>query len=203
MSVIKIVITGGPCGGKSSALEYLRSAFTEKGYRVLLIEETATELIKGGVSPSSCGCEADFQRIRLGLQICKEDFFNEAAKTIRGADALIICDRGILDCRAYMPAERVDNMLADYGLDEKGALARYDAVFHMTTAAKGAAEYYTTANNSARTEPPETAAMLDDRVIDAWSGHKYRRIIDNSTGFAKKLERLKDGITAFLDNRKT
>ena len=35
--VYKIVVTGGPCGGKSSSFDRIRKTFTEKGFRVLCV----------------------------------------------------------------------------------------------------------------------------------------------------------------------
>ncbi|MCD8120989.1 MAG: ATP-binding protein [Clostridiales bacterium] len=49
--ITKIVITGGPCAGKTTAMSWLQNEFTEKGYAVLFVPETATELIGGGVAP--------------------------------------------------------------------------------------------------------------------------------------------------------
>ena len=69
------------------------------------------------------------------------------------------------------------------------ARARYDAVFHLVTAAKGAEEAYTFANNAARYENVEQAAALDDRIIAAWTGHPHLRVIDNTTDFEEKLIR--------------
>ena len=40
---IKIVITGGPCAGKTTAMSWIQNAFTNKGYMVLFVDETATE----------------------------------------------------------------------------------------------------------------------------------------------------------------
>ncbi len=37
--ITKIVITVGPCAGKSTAMSWVQKAFTEKGYRVLFIHE--------------------------------------------------------------------------------------------------------------------------------------------------------------------
>ena len=42
---------------------------------------------------------------------------------------------------------------------------RYDAVFHLVTAAKGAIDAYTTANNAARRESPEQAAALLRKML--------------------------------------
>ena len=74
----------------------------------------------------------------------------------------------------------------------------YDAVFHLVTAAKGAQEFYTTANNSARTETVEEAAELDDKLISAWTGHPHFRVIDNTTTFEDKMKKLIAEIASFL-----
>ena len=45
--------------------------------------------------------------------------------------------------------------------------------------------------NSARTETPQQAALLDDKLIRAWSGHPHFRVIDNSTDFDEKMNKNK------------
>ena len=54
VEITKIVITGGPCAGKTTAMSWIQSTFTKKGYTVLFVPETATELITGGVAPWTC-----------------------------------------------------------------------------------------------------------------------------------------------------
>ena len=68
----------------------------------------------------------------------------------------------------------------------------------MNSAAKGAEAFYTIANNQARTETPEQARELDDKLIAAWTGHPYLRVIDNSSTFEDKMKRLLSEISAFL-----
>ena len=48
MSVICIVLTGGPCGGKSSSLMALKSALENSGYRVMTMPEVPTILMSNG-----------------------------------------------------------------------------------------------------------------------------------------------------------
>lgn len=36
MIICKIVITGGPCAGKTTGMSWIQNAFTERGYTVLL-----------------------------------------------------------------------------------------------------------------------------------------------------------------------
>ena len=198
MRITKIVITGGPCGGKSTAMSWIQNAFSEKGYGVLFIPETATELISGGAAPWTCGSNLEFQKCQMELQMEKERIFEQAARSMDREKVLIVCDRGALDNKAYMTEEEFRQTLEAVHTNEVQLRDSYDAVFHLVTAAKGAREYYTTANNTARKESPEEAASLDDKLISAWTGHPHFRMIDNSTGFEDKLRRLIAEINSFL-----
>ena len=199
MEITKIAITGGPCGGKTTALERIRQVFTEKGYNVLLISEVATELLTGGVVPQTVERKEAFQKNVMRLQLETEKVFCRAAKDVVNAEkTLIVCDRGIMDSKAFMTEAAFLQTLEALKLNETEAKESYDAVFHLVTAAKGAEKYYTLANNSARTETPEEAVKSDDRTLAAWSGHPYFRMIDNAGDFEDKLKRLIEEITLFL-----
>ena len=196
--VTKIVVTGGPCAGKSTAMSWIQNAFTQMGYTVLFIPETATELITGGVAPWTCATNGDFQKCLLRLQLEKERVFELGAKTMDTPKVLIVCDRGALDNKAYMDGLEFANVLEYLDTNEIELRDTYDAVFHLVTAARGAEEFYTTANNSARTESLEEAVQIDDKLISAWTGHPHLRVIDNSTGFEDKMRRLIAEISSFL-----
>lgn len=98
----KIVLTGGPCAGKTTAMSWVENAFTEKGYKVLFVPETATELISGGVAPWTCGSNAEYQMIQMRLQKFKEEMFEQAARTMPDQKILIVCDRGEQIGRAHV-----------------------------------------------------------------------------------------------------
>lgn len=198
MEITKIVITGGPCAGKTTAMSRIQDAFTQKGYTVLFIPETSTELITAGVCPWTCGTKADYQTCLLKLQIEKEKIFEQAAKTMNCEKILIVCDRGVLDNRAYMTDEEFSHALEAIQSNEVELRDSYDAVFHLVTAAKGAESFYTTENNAARTETHAQAAELDDKLIAAWTGHPHLRVIDNDTDFDGKMKHLIAEISAFL-----
>lgn len=196
--ITKIVITGGPCAGKSTAMSRIQSYFSELGYRVLFVSETATELITGGVAPWTCETNTDYQRCQMMLQLEKERIFEVAASTMKAEKILIVCDRGIIDNKAYMNAKEFENVVNSLSSNEVELRDNYDAVFHLVTAAKGAEEFYTTANNSARTETAEQAAELDDNLIAAWTGYPHFRVIDNATDFDGKMKHLLSEISSFL-----
>lgn len=198
MEITKIVITGGPCAGKTTAMSWIQKHFSKLGYTVLFVPETATELITGGVAPWTCGTNADYQLCQMELQLKKEELFVRAAATMPAEKLLIVCDRGALDNKAYMNDEEFASVLETLGYNEVTLRDDYDAVFHLVSAAKGAEQFYTTANNAARTESVAEAAALDDRIIAAWTGHPHLRIIDNASEFENKLKRLMAEIYHFL-----
>ena len=198
MKISKIVITGGPCAGKTTALSWIQSNFTKLGYTVLFVPETATELITGGVAPWTCGSNVDYQKCQMQLQMEKEKIFEQGAASMPAEKVLIVCDRGTLDNKAYMSQLDFSYVMEALGCNEVELRDSYDAVFHLTTAAKGAKEFYTTANNAARTETVDQAVELDDKLIAAWTGHPHLRIIDNASDFENKLKRLIAEIAVFL-----
>ena len=198
MQVKKIVITGGPCAGKTTAMSRIQKVFARVGYKVLFVPETATELITGGVAPWTLVSNEEYQKCQVSLQKRKEEIFERAARHMDADKILIVCDRGVMDNRAYMNDTEFANVMQELGLNEEEERDQYDAVFFLTTAAKGALEAYTLSNNGARTETPEEAIEVDDRLAAAWTGHPYLRVIDNSTSFEGKLRRLIAEIGTFL-----
>ena len=198
MEITKIVLTGGPCAGKTTGMSWIQNAFGDRGYRVLFVPETATELISGGVAPWTCGSNLDYQKCQVALQLEKEKIFLQAARTMQEDKILIVCDRGAMDNKAYMGDVEFQAVLNSLGLDLVDLRDGYDGVFHLATAAKGAEEFYTLSNNQARTETPEQARELDDKLIAAWTGHPHLRVIGNDADFDGKMKRLVAEIAALL-----
>ena len=92
----KIVITGGPCAGKTTAMSWVQNAFTSMGFTVLFVPETATELISNGVAPWTCGSNLDFQQCQVRLQLEKERLFRQAAESMPCEKLLIVCHVGVM-----------------------------------------------------------------------------------------------------------
>lgn len=197
-TISKIVITGGPCAGKTTGMSWIQNTFTQRGYVVLFVPEISTELITGGVAPWTCSCNYEYQKCLMQLQKEKEAVFERAAQSMDAEKILIVCDRGMLDSKAYMTDKEFENILDCFGDNEIELRDNYDAVFHLVTAAKGAEKFYTTTNSTARTETVEEAAALDDKLISAWTGHPHFRVIDNASGFEEKMKHLIKEISTFL-----
>lgn len=191
--LFRVALTGGPCGGKTTALVEVSERLRARGVNAFVVPEAATILFTGGATALDFSHEPHtlaMQSALLRAQLSLEDSFADIARGL-GGRAVLLCDRGALDGRAYMSGALWQRMLSENGHDE-GALrdGRYDLVIHMVTAADGAPEFYTIANNGARRESPEQARAQDRRTRDAWVGHPHLRIIDNSTGFRAKIDRV-------------
>ena len=205
MLVSKICLTGGPCAGKSTALAKIERELTDLGYKVFIIDEVATRLINRGIKPF--GDDSidmfEFEQIMLKHQLKEEETFEKVCNMIN-KKCVIICDRGIFDIKSFLTNKEFDKLLKQNNLSKLSLMDNYNLVIHMTTAAKGAEKFYTTDNNKVRTEGIKEAIIRDDKCMDAWSFHNNLKIVDNSTSFDEKIEKVINNIKSSLgiENRK-
>src|SRR5262249_31686721 len=123
------------------------------------------------------------------VTLVREDAFLAIAKS-RDEPAVLLCDRGAMDGLAYLPDECWPRLLERAGVAAEDLQRRwYDAVVHLVTAAEGAEEQCHSLNNTTRYENVEQARNVDHRLRLAWRGPWRVEIIDNSTDFARKLDR--------------
>lgn len=194
-----IVLTGGPCAGKTSALVKVIEHFSSLGYKVFTIPEVPTIFSQAGMDylTKNEGFFYEGEKATLEMQLAFEDKFTKMASQI-DQPVLIICDRGALDISAYMTKEMWNKITGLAGVNNRQLLDRYDAVLHLVSAADGAEQFYTTATNSTRTEGIELARQLDKKVIEAWAEHPQLRVINNHEDFDNKLNRVLKEISSVL-----
>jgi len=193
MPLFKFILTGGPCGGKTTAIARLSSFLRERGFEVIACAEVYTILASNGMSSgfySTDGMDTVIQNSVLDIQLSLEDSLERVLKA-RGKPAVLLCDRGPMDGKAYLSDEKWQQILDQRGVAEADLRdTRYNAVFHMVTAADGASSFYTLENNQARRETREQALDLDRRTQKCWLGHAHMYVLDNSSDFEHKLQRL-------------
>ncbi|MDO4500918.1 MAG: ATP-binding protein [Erysipelotrichaceae bacterium] len=199
-TIKKIVLTGGPCSGKSTFMEVAQQVFPAYGYHVFLDHEAATDLISGGLSPATMGMY-QFQKYVISLQLQKEEIFNKAAEEIDQDKVLILMDRGILDDKGYVSAEEFKEILKDFNIKEEELNGRYDMVVHLETSAKGSASIYTLTDNIARYEDVDEAIKVDNMIVDSWSKHPVRVQIAPEDDVHKKLDKAIEEILKFLGEK--
>lgn len=192
----KIVLTGGPCAGKTTALVKITEYFSGFGYKVFNVPEVPTIYSTAGWNYLTPNRQLYYQgeRAILETQLAFEEQFLRMAEVCE-KPVLIVCDRGAMDISAYMTPEMWENITQKAGTNSNELRERYDAVLHLVSAADGAEQYYTTATNATRYEQMNEEGLriareLDKKVINAWTGHPHLRVINNHDDFENKLNRV-------------
>lgn len=192
--VYKLVLTGGPCGGKTTGQDKLANFFENLGWKVFRVPETATVLMSGGIAFGELNDEQvfDFQENLIKTMIALEDtYFTMAAKS--NQNCLIICDRGLMDASAFIEYSQWLELLEKLNLKEELMCEdRYHHVVHMVSAANGAEDFYSVEDHNARFEGLELARERDHRAMEAWREHPYVDVVDNRADFETKLKHLID-----------
>lgn len=175
---MKLVLTGGPSGGKTTLANLLQKEFSDRLY---IVPEAASILYAGGF-PRRPNVTSLQHRQRAIYYVQRE---LEGIIANEHPNALLVCDRGSLDGIAYWPGKG-DDYLASVGTTTELEVARYDWVLHLDTAP----EPHYDSTNSLRTESFNEAWNLNDKVKAAWGRHPRRFIINNGSGhFVDKLAR--------------
>lgn len=203
--ILKVVITGGPCAGKTTAMKMLEEKLMERGNAVVFVDETATHLLKAKIRPF--GDEKEriplkvFQRLILKEQLAKEDIILEGASAIPNDNVIILFDRGALDNRAYLEDWEFDELMEEAGVTEEELLNRYDIVIHLVSTAIDKEECYE--NNEERKEPPEKARFLDVRTVGTWSKHPNHIVIFNDGTLEEKINLAANQIFNYQEQNST
>jgi len=173
----RIVLTGGPGGGKTTAADLFRR---EIGQRVIIVPEAATILFQGGFPRS---------REPHALRIAQTTIFHvqRSLEDVQAAlypERTLLCDRGTIDGAAYWPGAP-DEYFKAVGTTLADELLRYDAVIFFETAAVGGASIE--GGNPMRNESLEEAVNLDRRLRALWAAHPNFVLIPNHRSFFKKI----------------
>lgn len=174
---LRIVLTGGPGGGKTTAADMLRR---ELGPRVVVVPETATMLFAGG-----------FPRVHEpeALRSAQTAIYNvqrnlEDIQAARYPGRILLCDRGTVDGAAYWPDDP-DGFFVAQNTTIEAELQRYDHVIFFETAAGGGHSIAST--NVCRVESDAEAVALDDALRALWGQHPNFRMIPHGPSFLAKI----------------
>lgn len=174
---LRIVLTGGPGGGKTTAVDLYRR---EIGDGVVVVPESATMLFAGGF-PRVAEPEArrSEQRAIYEVQRNLEDI--QAAQY---PGRILLCDRGTLDGAAYWPDGEAE-FFAHVGSSLERELDRYDIVLFFETAAVGGLSIE--GGNRYRIESEAEALQLDTRLRALWSQHREFHLVRHEQSFLAKI----------------
>lgn len=173
----RIVLTGGPGGGKTTALDLIRREFNGK---IASVPESATMIFSGGIERSSCKNVLRAQQTAIfNLQKHLEDI-----QRAMHPECLVLCDRGTLDGLAYWPGSE-DDFFTQMNSSLEEEFSRYDAVIFFETAAKSGESIRS--NNPIRNESEQAAIALDKKLQNIWSQHPNFNLVGSSESFIRKV----------------
>lgn len=173
----RIVVTGGPGGGKTTAADLFRR---ELGDSVVVVPEAATLLFSGGFprygDPAAVRAA---QRAIFAVQRGLED-----TQAAHYPGRILICDRGTVDGAAYWPGDH-HNFFGAVSTSLEGELSRYDAVIFFESAAVGGIGIE--GGNPVRNESLEEAVEVDGQLRHLWEQHPQFLFIPHNSSFFKKI----------------
>ncbi len=173
----RIVLTGGPGGGKTTAADLFRR---EIGDAVVIVPEAATILFQGGFPRSGEGHALSYAQTAIfNVQRNLED-----VQAALYPGRTLLCDRGTVDGAAYWPDGDGD-YFQFVGTTLEAELRRYDAVIFFETAAVGGASIE--GGNPVRTETMEEAVRLDAKLRALWGRHPRFILVPHNPSFFKKI----------------
>lgn len=187
----RIALTGGPNGGKTTALSVLKETF---GNKIELVPEAATLIFSGGF-PRKDGSRPHVEAAQRIIFYTTQQLEELAMKT-SPAD-LIICDRGTVDAAVYWP-DGIDAFFADMGTTLDAQLARYDAVIHLSPPLN--ADFYQ--STKVRTESLAEAAAIDRKIMKIWERHPNRMVLPSMEHFFQKAGIIKNFIETLIPQEK-
>ena len=189
--ILNLVITGGPCGGKTTSLQILKEYFEQKGFKVFTVEETATSVIRSGAIPKPDGSVSleVFQWMILIEQLSKEIAIRKAAMDCDEEKVVILYDRAVLDNRAYISHKIFQKMIDQLGITEKQIMSWYDLILHMVSPAYDKPDVYNK-GNVARMENVERARQVEADTIQAWPECDKKHVFYNDCDFPEKIRRM-------------
>src|SRR5215469_9071765 len=198
--VPKVVLTGGPCAGKTSCQRAIREQF---GEYVITAPEAATLVLGSGFPPPGherIHCPGDewvqsFQGAILSIQQAVEASFERLAQNCRVR--LLVCDRGVLDGAAYWPGGR-EAFLRHFGHTLEDCFARYQSVLHLQSLAESHPHLYGPAGNIIRYEDGTDALRVERAVRAAWEGHPGLIVVSGEMELQDKIARVIEHIRALL-----
>lgn len=175
---LRVVVTGGPGGGKTTAADLFRR---EIGSRVVMVPEAATILFSGGFQRSHDPESIKItQRAIYHMQRDMEDLY-----AVQNPGAMLLCDRGTVDGAAYWPGAHPHEFFECQGTTLKAELSRYEAVLFFESAAVGG--MMIGGGNPVRNETESEAVALDNRLRALWSQHPRFILVPHNSSFFKKI----------------
>ena len=191
----KIVLTGGPCAGKTTAMVKVIEHFSSLGYKVFTIPEVPTMFTQAGMNYLTSNKDFFFEgeKATFQTQINLEDSFQRMAETLQ-QPVIIVCDRGTMDISTYLTEDFWNRIISEQGYTNTQLRERYDAVLHLSPPSNPA--FYQSTH--VRTETLDKAFEIDRKILKMWEKHPNRLVVGGTEHFFEKAEAIKNFVEKII-----
>ena len=192
--MLKVVgLEGGPCGGKTTAVEYIANSAHTLGIQTVVINEPATEqltlLAQRGLDYSDIRDNPDehlrfqteiLRTVHRGIRRCRH------MQAAQQSDMLVLVDRP--DIKAYVSDDLYQQAYTSLGYMAPPFYTQVETLLYFPTVAKQSVELYDrlASNNKYRYESAEQAIATCDANFEAIKGHPNVWIL-NEESFERSL----------------
>jgi hypothetical protein len=197
---IRIVLVGGPKGGKSTLLDRIDKRHSNK---FILLPEVATAIMKAGLTrPPEDESRIDTWLTRLQPSVMfmqmlmeREAYDDAVSQNLVG----FIADRGTADAVVYLPGRHDELATLFPGLTNLHLHGAYDMVIHLESLATARPELFDDEGNDTRYEKGDSGLQRAIRVEhasrDAWEKHPNYHFFPGDRGIEATIQ----GVFALLD----
>lgn len=191
-SVPCIAITGGPCSGKSSIMQILKSEFTD----IHFVHEVASIIIgRVGILPSKNPVQnRSFQKAKY--KVGKIFRTTSVEFAIVQKKQAVVLDRGEADGAAYFEGG-IKEFEAVLGTSITSEYAHIDMVICLDVPPQDVYEQ-NKANNPSRFENYDEAVNLGRRTKNAWERHPNFKFVSSETNWETKVNTVRELIRSVL-----
>lgn len=177
----RIVLAGGPCAGKSTALAEVPKRLPDINF-ILKPEAASIVLAEDG------GWNKHTQDKIFLKQVALEKQAMIDAVASNHECNVILYDRGFLDQKVYATESKWEAMKGAYKRAGSNIYDRYDHVIYLHSVARGKPELYSNETNPNRTGNADRAAHICRKTEEAWSDHPSMVVVDNANDMKGKID---------------
>lgn len=182
----KIILTGGPCGGKTNSIELIKDKLNNNGYKTTIIPETADALLKLGFLAEYPLSNMEFQELLFMVQ-----FLNEYK--LEQCNDILLCDRGIFDALAYLDRKDFENILMRTKTSFDTIFKTYNKALYFKTIAYIDPKSFSIERPY---ETPESAIIREKKLLEIWR----KILLNNDCPYTEKYNDKVKYIYGYLEN---
>lgn len=192
--MIKILITGGACAGKTEVIHTIKNEYQNKGYNVFVLNEIPTQLIMNGVTAQRIG-KMKFIELVIKMYLEFDSIYNEFL--INTNKNVVIYDGSPLDVLKFISKDKFNEIANKYNTSFDKIINNYDKIIFLETIAKKYPQFYTLENNSARLDNLNMAVERNDILANYYENVNYI-YVEGCINFEEKKNKIIEIIDGML-----